>query len=122
MTYVPIPRRTPLRSGRSRLGASARTVAAREVRRGIVAAEMAQARGRCRRCGEPATECHEPASRGRYPGSHLDPRLVVASCRGCNQHAVLHPAEAEAEGWLLPSGLSRAEAAELTARWKRAAA
>lgn len=118
MTYVPIPRR-PLPRGRARLGPSGRTLAAREVRRLIVESEMAAAHGRCRRCDQPAVEGHEPASRGRYPGSHLDPRLVCASCRSCNEHAVLHPAEAEAEGWLLKSGLTRAEAAELTAKWKQ---
>lgn len=118
MTYVPIPRRTPLRAGRARLGASVRTLAAREVRRAIVASEMAAAQGRCRRCGKPATEGHEPATRARYPGSHLDPRLVVASCASCNQVYAKTQA-AEDEGWVLPSGLTRTEAAERTAKWKQ---
>lgn len=118
MTYVPLPRRTPLARGRARLGASAKTRAAADLRRAIVAQVIAASGGRCARCGDPAVEGHEPASRGRFPGSHLISGLVVASCRRCNTWATTHPAEAEAIGWLLPSGLSRREAVARTAKWK----
>lgn len=120
MTYVPPPRRTPLRPGRSRLRASPRAVAAREVRRAIVDSEMAAAHGRCRRCGQPATEVHEPVGRARRPGCHLRPEFCLASCRSCNEFAVTHPSDAEAEGWVIASWVPEQEAIAITARWKAA--
>lgn len=102
MTYLPLPRRAPLARGRSRLGASAKTRAAADRRRAIVAAVIAEAGGRCARCTDTATQGHEPATRARYPGSHVVKDLVVASCTWCNcVHGKTRAAEDE--GWVLRS-------------------
>lgn len=121
MTYIPIGRAVPLRRGRARLGASVKTRKAMALRALIAAEVLAEAGGRCANCGAPATEVHEPATRARYPGSHLDKRLCVASCAPCNRRYAKTTAAEEA-GWVLPSGLSRDEAAARTAKWKGGAA
>ena len=116
------PRRVPMCRTAGVPTRSARTRSEAPLRAAIVAAELERAGWRCCRCGGPASEGHEPAFRSRYPGSHLNPGLVVASCRACNEFAVLHPAAAESEGWAIPSGLSVEDAVAATAQLKRAAA
>ena len=121
MTFTSLSRNTGLRRGRARLGASEKTRANRPTRAQIVAEVLAEARFRCANCGAHANQGHEPATRARYPGSHLVKALVVASCTWCNCTYAKTNAAEEA-GWVLPSGLSREEAVARTAKWKERAA
>jgi 5-methylcytosine-specific restriction protein A len=57
----------------------------------------------CQRCGRArSVDVHELKSRARG-GSILDESNCVALCRACHDFVTTHPADAEAEGFLLPS-------------------
>lgn len=75
------------------------------IRRPLVA-QLLEERPVCQRCDrERSTEVHEPAMRSR--GADItDPDQCVALCHGCHREIHDNPAEATAEGWLIPSGSS----------------
>lgn len=57
----------------------------------------------CERClRRPAVDVHELKSRARG-GSITDRDNLALLCRTCHDYITTHPAEAEAEGWSLPS-------------------
>lgn len=55
--------------------------------------------GRCWHPRDEPLDVHEVESRGTHPGSHLDPEVCLALCRGHHQWVTTHPAEAEALGY-----------------------
>jgi hypothetical protein len=57
----------------------------------------------CARCsGAQAVDLHEPLCRSRG-GDAADPMQCWPVCRKCHDYIHDHPAEATAEGWLVPS-------------------
>lgn len=92
----PLARTTPLKHR------SAKQEAVYRVRRPLVARLLAE-RPVCERCKRArSTDVHEPRMRSR--GADVtDPEQCVCLCRPCHSHIHAHPAEATAEGWLIPS-------------------
>jgi len=77
---------------------SRKTEAKYRQRRSLVA-QMLDEKPVCERCDQArSTDIHEVVSRARG-GSILDPRNLVALCRGCHSFITKNPAVAEAEGW-----------------------
>lgn len=71
-------------------------------RRQLVAA-MLEAHPVCQRCGRArSAEVHELKSRARG-GSIVDEANCRALCHDCHRWITENPADAEADGWLLPS-------------------
>lgn len=93
-------------AGLRRTGLRARSVKRaalyRQVRVPLVV-EMLAERPVCERCHrQPSVDVHEIKSRARS-GSITDRSNLAALCRRCHDHITTHPAEAEREGWSLPS-------------------
>ena len=91
---------------------SAKQQAKYEVRRPLVEQILAE-HPVCERCyRDRSTEVHEPRMRSR--GVDIcDPDECVALCHACHREVHDHPAQAEADGWMIPSGdkTTRARAA-----------
>jgi hypothetical protein len=101
----------PLRRTAALARMSAKRKAERARRTAVNAAVRDAAGGRCQigapGCAGAGQAAHEVYSRGRYPGSHVDDTPKLWACHPCNEYVTSHSAEAEARGWLVPSGLPR---------------
>lgn len=104
----PLERKTPLRSAsnlerRTPLKPRSKKQEAKyRIRRPLVAELLAE-RPVCERCQSArSTDVHEPRMRSR--GADItDPEQCVCLCRDCHMWVHANPAEATAEGWLIPS-------------------
>jgi len=112
-----LDRRTPLtvdpakvrawqdRSRRALPRESAKRRAERPARTAVIAETLDRAGHRCQAAElVPHVECwgrldtHEVESRGTHPGSHLDPSVTLAVCRGHHEWIGAEPKLAEAAG------------------------
>lgn len=106
----PIRRRAPLAPESAKRRKERPTRAA--VRLAVFERQYGECLARTRRlvaeveCAGPF-EVHEVWTRGRFPGSHLDPALCVGLCRAHHRWATEHPLAAADVGLVVPSWEAR---------------